>query len=155
MSVEKSGIPSLWPTNPLGAFGREFDGLFQNVFGPGQRDAMLPKGVVSPAIDVAENADAITLTAELPGLSEDDVDLEIRDGRLILKGEKKSEKDETRDEVQYSERSYGAFQRVMTLPERVDPAAISATFDKGVLSVTMPKRPEAKAEAARKVKIGK
>jgi len=154
VSTEKSGVPSLWPTHPLGTFGREFDGLFQNFFGPGQRDSMVPKGIVSPAIDVAENGDAITLTAELPGLSEEDVELEVRDGRLVLKGEKKSEKDETRDEVQYSERSYGAFQRVMTLPDRVDHAAISAKIDKGVLVVTMPKRPEAKAEAARKVKIG-
>lgn len=155
MSEQKSDLPSLWSTGGLDAFRREFDGLFENFFGRGSHALApsLPQGVVSPAIDVTENGDAITLTAELPGLAEEDVDIELRDGRLILKGEKKSEKDETRDEVQYSERSYGSFQRVMPIPERVDVEKIDAKFDKGVLVVTMPKKPEAKAEP-RKVKIG-
>jgi HSP20 family molecular chaperone IbpA len=105
-------------------------------------------------IDVTENDEAITLTAELPGLAEEDVDLTVRDGVVTLKGEKKHERDEEKDNVHVTERSYGSFQRSMPVPDRVDASKISAKFDKGVLKVVMPKKPEAQS-AARKIDIGK
>ncbi|MFP1634018.1 Hsp20/alpha crystallin family protein [Zhengella sp. ZM62] len=152
---------SLWSGNPFADFRKQMDDLMEGFFGSGGTLAArsgLPSldmtGAVRPAIDIAENDEAITLTAELPGMSEDQVDLTIRNGMLTLKGEKKIEHDGDRDDVHVIERSYGAFQRSFPIPERVDAEAIEASFDKGVLTVTMPKRKTASA-GGRKVEIGK
>ncbi len=139
-------------------FRREMDNLFNGFFGHSMRPgaaAGLPQGVLSPAIDVSEGDKEITLTAELPGLSEDDVELTVSDGRLMLKGEKKIENDGGRNDRQYTERSYGAFQRMLPLPDRVDADNISARFDRGVLTVTMPKKPGAEGEGARRIEIAR
>ncbi|QKV18202.1 Hsp20/alpha crystallin family protein [Oricola thermophila] len=155
----KSNVPSMWSAGLFDDFRREMDELISGFFGgerrwPAQSRnwANLPVGVVNPAIDVTENDEAITLTAELPGLAEDDIDLTVREGILTLKGEKKHERDEEKDNVHVTERSYGSFQRTMPVPDRVNADKISAKFDKGVLKVVMPKKPEAVA-AARKIKI--
>lgn len=164
--TNKSNLPSsyssMWPTSGLfDDFRKEMDSLVNGFFGSDRQMparsrllSNLPAGLVNPAIDVSENDDAIILTAELPGMVEDDVDLTIREGVLTLKGEKKHERDEEKDSVHVSERSYGSFQRVMPIPDRVDSEKITAKFDKGVLVVTMPKKPESVA-AARKVSIEK
>ncbi|UWR04212.1 Hsp20/alpha crystallin family protein [Ruegeria conchae] len=107
-------------------------------------------GAISPAIDIHETDAAIILTAELPGLEEDDVEVEIKDRRLTLRGQKKVTHDDTGD-LRVSERSYGSFTRTMTLPDAVDIEEISAAFDKGVLHVTMPKtEPQ---DPSRKIKV--
>ncbi len=149
-----------WTGHPFANFRKEMDDLIENFFGRpfGQWPKLeggleMPRGVLSPAIDVSENDDAITLTAELPGLSEDDVDLDVKDGMLTLKGEKKMERDEKKEDTHITERRYGSFRRSMTVPDRVDLDKIKADFDKGVLTVTMPKKAEAKA-AERKIAIG-
>ena len=155
----KSNLPSMWSPGMFDDFRKEMDDLVSGFFGgdrrpPAMRDmlARMPAGMVNPAIDVTENDDTITMTAELPGLLEEDVDLSVRDGVLTLKGEKKHERDEEKDNVHVTERSYGSFQRAMPVPDRVDADKISAKFDKGVLVVTMPKKAEAVA-AARKISI--
>ncbi|MFA7414312.1 MAG: Hsp20/alpha crystallin family protein [Rhizobium sp.] len=109
---------------------------------------------MAPSIDVAENDGAITLTAELPGISEKDVDISIQNGILTLKGEKKFEKKDDKDDYHVIERRYGSFQRSMRLPPSVNEDAVSAKFDKGVLTVTMPKKPGT-APAERKIAIEK
>lgn len=107
-------------------------------------------GAISPAIDVQETDMAITLTAELPGLGEDDVEIEIRDNRLTLRGQKKITHDDTGD-LRISERSYGSFARTMMIPDTVDMEKIAAEFDKGVLHITMPKtEPQ---DPSRKIKV--
>ncbi|WP_170425512.1 Hsp20/alpha crystallin family protein [Ruegeria arenilitoris] len=107
-------------------------------------------GAISPAIDIHETDTAIVLTAELPGLKEDDVEVEIKDRRLTLRGQKNVTHDDTGD-LRVSERSYGSFTRTMTLPDAVDIEEISAAFDKGVLHVTMPKtEPQ---DPSRKIKV--
>jgi HSP20 family protein len=157
----KSNLPSMWSSGMFDDFRREMDEMMSGFFGgasqsPRMRDLMakMPAGVVNPAIDVTESDDAITLTAELPGLAEEDVDLTVRDGMLTLKGEKKHKHDEEKDNVHMTERSYGSFQRSMPVPDRVDAEKISAKFEKGVLKVVMPKKAEAVA-SARKIAIGK
>ncbi|WP_170608336.1 Hsp20/alpha crystallin family protein [Ruegeria arenilitoris] len=95
-------------------------------------------GAISPAVDINETDAEIVLTAELPGLGEDDVDIEIKDRRLTLCGQKKIEYDDNSN-LYVSERSYGSFVRAMTLPETVDIEKITAEFDKGVLHIKMPK----------------
>ncbi|GAB4353401.1 MAG: Hsp20/alpha crystallin family protein [Oricola sp.] len=157
----KSNVPSMWSSGVFDDFRKEMDDLISGFFGNERRWPTisrswptLPAGVVNPAIDVTENDEAITLTAELPGLAEEDVDLTVSEGMLTLKGEKKHERDEEKDNVHITERSYGSFQRSMPVPDRVDADKISARFDKGVLKVVMPKKPEAIA-SARKISIEK
>ncbi len=102
-----------------------------------------------PAIDVKETETGLTVTAELPGMSEQDVELSVDDDLLTIKGEKKSEstKDEKGWHVQ--ERSYGAFVRSLQLPFTPKPDEVKAEFAKGVLTVTVPKPPEAAKPASR------
>jgi HSP20 family protein len=102
--------------------------------------------VPNPAMDVTEDKDAYKLTAELPGMSETDIEVALADGTLTLKGEKKQEKEQKDKNYYMSERSYGAFERSFTLPDGVDADKISANFAKGVLTITLPKKPEAKVE---------
>jgi len=99
-----------------------------------------------PAMDVSEDANSYKLTAELPGMEEKDVEVALSDDLLTLKGVKKYE--EKRDEKNYTltERSYGSFERSFTLPDGVDRDKVSAEFAKGVLTITLPKLPEAKVE---------
>jgi HSP20 family protein len=163
--AEKKNVPSLWTANPFGEFRKEMDQLVEDFFGKGsmlsRSGLSMPSlaadkelSFVNPAIDIKENGKAIVLTAELPGLADEDVDISVHDGVLTLKGEKKFEKEEKDEKGHVQERRYGSFQRSMSLPDRVDEAKISAKFEKGVLTVTMPKRPDAKP-SGRKIAIGK
>jgi HSP20 family protein len=99
---------------------------------------------LSPAVDVVEKDNAYEVTAELPGLSEKDIDVKLAGGMLTIKGEKSEEKEEKRHDYHVSERRYGSFQRSFTVPEDVDPDKLEAAFRNGVLTVTMPKSAEAK-----------
>ncbi|WP_430318372.1 Hsp20/alpha crystallin family protein [Pseudomonas nitroreducens] len=96
-----------------------------------------------PAVDVSEQAKEFRINAELPGMDEKDIEIKLANGCLIIKGEKKEEKDEARKEYHISERRYGSFERVFRLPREVDPEKIQAQFSKGVLQVHLPKRAEA------------
>ncbi|MCC2617554.1 Hsp20/alpha crystallin family protein [Aestuariibacter halophilus] len=110
-------------------------------------------GFVDPNVDITENKEAFILTAELPGLDKNDIKLDLSDGVLSLSGEKKFEQDESKDDsVHVMERRYGSFQRSFRLPNSVDQDAIKASFKNGVLSVYMPKSPQAKAQQ-RKIDI--
>ena len=154
--TEKHRLPSLWPSGVFQDFHREMDQLLHGFFGREAPAAYegLPQGVLSPAIDITENDKDIKLTAELPGLAEEDVDLTIREGRLLLRGEKKIERDDEKEDVHITERRYGSFHRSLPIPDRVDASKITAKFEKGVLVVTMPKKSESQSES-RKISIGK
>jgi HSP20 family protein len=110
--------------------------------------AQLPEALGwMPAMDVVETTKEITLTAELPGIALADLGLSVEDGVLTIKGEKFD--DRTEDEgkrVHLVERTYGAFERSFALPSVVDGAKISAAFDKGVLTIRLPKDGESKAK---------
>ena len=104
-----------------------------------------------PAMDLVEADDHFVLKADLPGLAEEDVAIEVRDNALTISGERKAEH-ERRERGWYRvERSFGRFARSLSLPEGVDPDAISASFDRGVLSVTIPKPEQRKP---RRIQIG-
>ncbi len=113
------------------------------------------RGDMTPAVDVAEDDKAVTLTAELPGMKEEDVEVVLRDDMLTVKGEKKSEREEKEENYHLTERRYGSFERTFRLPETADADKIKAAIDDGVLTVTIPKMAEAKAKAEKKIKIGK
>ena len=96
-----------------------------------------------PAMDLVETTDELVLTADLPGLAEEDVKIEVEHRVLTISGERKSATDETKAGYRRVERASGAFRRSLTLPEGVDSDAVSASFDKGVLEIRVPK-PEAR-----------
>lgn len=99
-----------------------------------------------PVLDVADKEDELMLTAELPGLAEEDIDLRVGDGTLTLRGEKKQGHEEGDKAGGYylSERRFGAFERTIAIPDGIDRDGIEATFKNGVLTVRLPKTPEAR-----------
>jgi HSP20 family protein len=103
-----------------------------------------------PAIDLVETEGEFVLRADLPGLSEQDVSIELEDNVLTLSGERKSEHEERKQGYYRVERSSGSFRRTLTLPEGVDAEAVKATFDRGVLEIRVPKPEQRKP---RKVQI--
>lgn len=93
-------------------------------------------------VDVEDAGTEIRLTAELPGMSGEEVEVSVRDGLLTIRGEKKSEGEAKENGILVNERVYGAIERAVSLPEGVDADAASATFSNGVLKVVIPKSPE-------------
>lgn len=149
-------MPSLWGPHgdngdPFRSLHREIDKVFNEftrgfavpVHGREERNGGL---VLSPRIDVSETDTAVEVTAELPGVSDEELDVSLSDNVLTIKGEKTSEKEETKKDYHLVERSYGAYQRSIRLPCEVDQEKIDAKFDKGVLTIVLPKSPETKAK---------
>jgi HSP20 family protein len=149
----ESKPPAAAGRSPFETFRREIDRLFDTFPGfPGGRrafdlDLAWPREAawpVMPAVDLAEKNGAYEISAELPGMDEKDIEVKVSNGTLTIKGEKKEEKEERDKDFYLSERRYGSFARSFEVPAGVDPAHIEARFAKGVLTVTLPKSPEAK-----------
>ena len=98
----------------------------------------------APALDLYENKDNLVVTAELPGMKKEDIDISLHEDNLTIAGERKEEKQYGENETQRAERFYGRFQRTIALPKKVDDGAIKANYKDGILTVTLPKAPEAK-----------
>src|SRR4051794_23859616 len=126
-----------------GDLHRLFNTLFEDTAAPAQRWV--------PAMDLVEADDHFLLKADLPGLSQDDVSIEVRDNALTISGERKAEHEQRERGWYRVERAFGRFSRSLTLPEGVDADAITANFDRGVLSVTIPKPEQRKP---RRIQIG-
>jgi HSP20 family protein len=105
-----------------------------------------------PAMDLVETGDHLVLRGDLPGMTEDDVDIEIKDNVLTVSGERKAESEERGEGYHRVERAFGSFSRSLSLPQGVDPANVEAKFENGVLEVQIPKPAEAKPT---RVQIGK
>jgi len=105
-----------------------------------------------PAVDVVESDKAYELTAELPGMDKKNIEVKVVDGGLIIKGEKQEEKEEKKKDYYLQERNFGSFERSFGLPEGVDADKIEASLKKGVLTVTLPKKPEAQ-KPAKKIEV--
>lgn len=136
-SLWESLAPRSWPFRSLGVFDVE----------PFWR-----RGAAAPAVDIVEREKDYQITAELPGMDEKDIEVKVSNDMLTIKGEKKLEREEKKKDYYLSERSYGEFRRSFWLPESVDREKIEANFAKGVLTITIPKKPEAIAEE-RKIPI--
>ena len=137
----------LIPRRPFGreltTLRKEMDELMTRFFGEslfGRRWAE----EWSPSLDLTETKDTFLVKVELPGLDAKDVDVSISANVLTIKGEKKKEEEEKEEQHHYVERYYGAFQRSFQLPANVKEDKIDATFEKGVLKITLPKTAEAK-----------
>lgn len=118
----------------------EFDRLFREFDRPFDFDSKN----WSPAVDIAEKADKLILTAELPGMQKGDIKIGLQDNVLTIEGEKRAESENGDGNYYRCERVYGKFSRSFTLPGKIDSNAISAEFKDGVLTVTLPKTEDAK-----------
>ncbi len=140
--------------NPFVSLQREVERVFSdfNRGWPGFT-AEWPRMAV-PRMDIVEKDGLIEMTAELPGLEEKDVEIEVNENILTIKGEKKTEREEKSDENRYlAERTYGAFTRAIELPEGVNADDVKATMAKGVLTVTVPKPAQLAKPEAKKIAI--
>jgi HSP20 family protein len=127
------------PVRELGTIQNEMNRLFNSFFDtptPGNGQA-LRRWI--PPMDLVETETDFVLKADLPGLSESDVNIELEDNVLTISGERKAEHEERTAGYYRVERSFGSFRRALTLPEGVDPESVKATFTNGVLEVTVPK----------------
>ena len=139
-------LPSRYQ-DPFQSFRSEMDRLFDSFLGGAPSLTSLRQGfsgaqVMTPTLDVKENEKEIVVKADLPGMDEKDINLTIHNGVLSLRGEKKSEHTDERENYHVMERSYGSFQRSIRLPDTIDEDKAEARFDKGVLTISLPKRPE-------------
>lgn len=138
--------------NPLLALHREMNQLFDDFFGSLETDLAWPRGKTlrnradawSLNVDVSENEHEVRIVADVPGMEEKDIDVELSDNLLTIKGEKREERDEKEADYHVVERSYGSFQRSIPLPSGMEPDKAKAKFKNGVLTITVPKSPEAK-----------
>ncbi len=137
--------------NPILTLHREMNCLFDDVFrgfdARARSAAACSSGAMNwPSIEVSATDKDVKVTAELPGLNENDVQVELANGILSIKGEKKTETEDK--DRRFSERYYGRFERQVPI-EDVDPEKVSAAFKNGVLTVTMPKLPQAESKVKR------
>jgi HSP20 family protein len=128
-------------------------------FGPlsrlvGGAEQELTVGRFVPAVDIYEDDHNITLTAEVPGIEDKDLEINLENGVLTISGERKMENEEKQNNFHRVERSYGRFTRSFTLPPTVDTEDVKAEFSNGVLTITVPKREEAKPKQIR-IETGK
>ncbi len=141
---------------PFETLRREIDQLFERFHEPASRfqfnrpsfmlDFSWPRAMgfgLAPAVDVVEKNNEYQITAELPGLDEKNIEVKVSNGALIIKGEKKEEKEERDQDHYVSERRYGSFSRSFQVPASVDTSKIEATFTKGLLMVKLPKSADA------------
>jgi HSP20 family protein len=139
------------PVRELDSLQTDMNRLFDRFFG-----ATPPNGTAErrwiPAMDLVETGDSLVLRADLPGVNEDDVEIEVKDGVLTISGERKSEHEEVGEGFHRVERSFGRFSRALNLPDGVDANKVEAKFDNGVLEVRIPKPEETQPT---RVQIGK
>lgn len=153
-------LPTSWlgdkddEDNPFGTLRKQIDSIFEDF----DKGILAKTGGFSVRSNVSETDDAICITAELPGIALEDVDVEVTGNRITIRGEKKSEKEEKGEEEGRQflrvERSSGAFQRSMSLPFDIDPETVSADAKDGVLTVTVKKPPEV-VKKTKKIEIQK
>jgi HSP20 family protein len=159
----RSLVPDVWQ-----AFRGDMDRLFDRFTGGSGLPSLRPMfdlepswryessfGINAPAVDVTDDSKAYKITAELPGMSDKDIDVSVTGDAIVLKGEKRQEREEKDKNRYVSERSYGAFQRTFALPDGVDSDKIGAEFAKGVLTLTLPKTADAQKQQKKiEVKVG-
>jgi HSP20 family protein len=127
--------------------------VFRDSYSGEGRDESLTTSSFAPAVDVYEDEHKVTLKIEVPGTDEKDIDVQVENNILTVHGERKIEKEEKEENYRRVERQYGSFTRTFTLPTTVDTESVSATYDKGVLKIALPKKAEAKPKQI-KVNVG-
>lgn len=136
--------------SPLSSFRREMDRLLDQFSGSFGLLSLSDQGGLVPRVNVAETDGEVELTVELPGLEQKDVDVTLADDILTIRGEKSAEEEEKGKQFRVMERRYGSFARSFEVPAGLEPSAVKATIEKGVLTVRFPKPP---AAPVRKIEI--
>lgn len=141
------------------SFSQDFDRVFEGFFKdfkqkPGSLISRGAFGSFSPKIDVSEDENQLSVTAELAGLDEKNIDVSLKDSVLTIKGEKKAEREEKDEDKSYHrvERSFGSFQRSIRLPEEIEADKIKASFKNGLLKISIPKNETVK-EPVKKIEV--
>jgi HSP20 family protein len=133
------------PMGNLQSFQHEMNRMFNEFFGGGNGEtAGTGLGTWTPAVDIHETDDSFVIKAELPGVSKDDVSIDVHQNTLTLRGQRKHEAEVKQDKYHREERTYGSFQRSFVLPTVVDQEKVQATFKDGVLELHLPKSEAAK-----------
>jgi HSP20 family protein len=127
--------------------------VFRDSYSTAGQDDSLTTSSFAPAVDVYEDEHKVSLKIEVPGIDEKDIDVRVENNTLTVHGERKIEKEEKEENYRRVERQYGSFTRTFTLPTTVDTENVSATYDKGVLKISLPKKAEAKPKQI-KVHVG-
>jgi HSP20 family protein len=138
--------------HPFASFRREMDRMFDDFFNGGRDLGAWTGWQAMPALDVRDAGEELIVEAELPGVSEDDIDVSVSRDMLTIRGEKRSEHEEKTSERNYTERRYGAFSRSVQLPFEVGDEKVDATFDKGVLKLRI-KKPADAQRSVRKIEL--
>ena len=155
-SEKKGEGRGLQAWHPIESLRREVDRLFEDFDRDfwrspfrrsfGDIEPILRRGLswgAAPAVDIVDKIEAYEVVAELPGMDEKNIEVKLVNGNLTIRGEKRDEKEEKKKDYYQRERSFGAFERSFALPDEVDADKIEASFKKGVLTVTLPKKPQA------------
>lgn len=139
--LNPQGGPVQQANDPFSLFQREVNRAFDEVFRgfPAMGRGAAGLGGFAPSLDVRETEQGLEVSAELPGMSEEDIDLRLEGDLLILAGEKKDERTQEQGGLHLTERSFGRFQRSFRLPFPPNPEQVQAQFDKGVLRIALPK----------------
>jgi HSP20 family protein len=142
-------LTSWRPARELGKMRSETDRLWDTFF---EGRPKVRTGEWFPTLDVSETKNDLVVKVELPGMDPKDIDISLSDGHLIIKGEKKQEREEKEEDYHFIERSYGTFTRSVELPKEVKHDKINASYKNGVLKVVLPKSDEAKKKEV-KIKV--
>jgi HSP20 family protein len=151
--TDGNGLPeNIWEplTRVRGEFDRLFDDFWHRPLGVGLTRRL--QALSGPALEFKDKEGEYELVAEIPGMKPDEIELKVSDGILRLSGEKKVEHEESKEGYLFSERRYGHFERAVELPKGIDHSKISATAKDGMLSIHLPKSPEA-MQRERKIEI--
>lgn len=132
------------PWKDLIALQERMTRLLEESFGRLRREEGLVSGAWTPAVDIYETENSLVVTAEIPGVSEKDIDVRIENNQLVIKGERKFEKETKEENYHRIERVYGNFYRSFSLPNTVDPDKVRAEYKNGVLKITLGKKEEVK-----------
>ena len=128
------------PARELSLLQGDVNRVFERFFGP--QGVAAGDARWAPALDIVEEGDRFVLHMDLPGMSDDDVEIELEDRLLRVSGERRDQRERSADGFRRIERSFGRFERVLTLPRGVDAEQVAASFDRGVLEITIPKPEE-------------
>ncbi len=164
-AVHGMGANPMSRPDPVSRFHDEVNRLFDSFFqdagwtfsrdlAPGAANGNGLASMLWPQLDIAESGKHYTVSAELPGVSRDDMDLTVQDDTLVISGQKKRESREDSEEFHRVERSFGRFQRTLTLPADADTDNIAADFVDGVLTVTIPRREGVESSRGKRIAIG-
>ncbi|MEK0083829.1 Hsp20/alpha crystallin family protein [Benzoatithermus flavus] len=135
--------------DPFIRLWNDVDQLFRNVIGDVGPGEWLRTGSFGPPVEVSETSTELKVVAELPGVDEKDVSVELQGDTLVIRGEKKAEEERKEGGYHLAERRYGSFSRALRLPCEIDADKVRATFKNGVLTITMPKPAELQRQPKR------